>query len=477
MKQIGPIIKLILGPIFFLASTMVQPDQLGQEGTLAIGIGLWMVTWWITEAAPIAVTSLLPIVLFPICNIMTISEVTAMYGHRFVFLFLGGFIIALAMERWNLHQRIAVNIVNTTGSSERKIVLGFMIATAFLSMWVSNTATTLLMMPIAMSVAVLFANDSKTRKSSFVVACLLAIAYAANVGGISTLVGTPPNAAMAGIIEDQTGRVIGFGEWMKWAFPFSITLLILVYFFLTRVIFKLNAQDNEEVAEALKNKVKALGKWTTPEIRVMTIFATTAVLWMGRSFINQALPFKLDDTVIGVTMSILLFILPSGSEEKKSDKLLKWEDTTKIPWGILLLFGGGMALAAGFKDAGVMDYLGVLLSDLATWPLILLLLVMVLVSLFATELMSNLALVNVLIPMVLVVSQSSDLPMMQLVVPVTMASSCAFMFPMATPPNAIVFSSNQITIPQMAKAGIVLNLIATSLLVGLIFTFIQLGWI
>ncbi|NQX93056.1 MAG: DASS family sodium-coupled anion symporter [Flavobacteriales bacterium] len=477
MKQFGPIIKLMLGPVLFLVSTMIPSDQLSQEGILAIGIGLWMVAWWVTEAAPIAVTSLLPIVLFPTCQIMSISDVTAMYGHRFVFLFLGGFIIALAMEKWKLHQRIAVNIVNATGSSERKIVLGFMIATAFLSMWVSNTATTLLMMPIALSVASLFSANNHSKKSGFVIACLLSIAYAANVGGISTLVGTPPNAAMAGIIEDQTGRVIGFSEWMKWAFPFSITLLVLVYVFLTRVLFKLNKKDNPNVAQALQERVKALGSWSNPEVRVMLIFATTAVLWMSRSLLNKGLPFKLDDTVIGITMSIMLFILPAGDHKKKSSKLLDWDDTSKLPWGILLLFGGGMALASGFKTTGVMEYLGVLLSDFATWPLILLLLIMILVALFATELMSNLALVNVLIPMVLVVSQSSDLPFMQLAVPVTIASSCAFMFPMATPPNAIVFSSNQITISQMARAGIVLNLIATGLLVAMIFAFIQLGWI
>ena len=477
-------IALAAGPFALILMSMVQGGGLQKSGYLTIGVALWMVIWWVTEVAPIAVTSLLPIVLLPALGILDMSQATAPYGHRFVFLFLGGFIIALALEKWDLHKRIALRIIRWTGSGQRSMVLGFMLASAFLSMWISNTATTLMMLPIASSVIFILEKNSSLGERELKrlgMVCMLSIACAANIGGIATLVGTPPNAAMAGILFEQQGIEITFSKWLKFGFPFSIVMLLLSYFLLVRVIHPISNQVSEEGQMVIVQEAKKLGDWTSGQFRVMMIFVLTALLWISRSFINEVLPFKLDDTMISIGMAGLLFILPAGKQknEKSSEwkPLLNWEDTKKLPWGILLLFGGGMSLAGAFKETEVVEWLGQLFAGVGDWPILIFILMLCAVALFATELMSNLALVNVFIPVVGSIAVFNDQNPLLLAVPVTMACSCAFMFPMATPPNAIVFSSGRISMSDMAKTGVWLNLVGILVLMICLWCYMQLGWL
>lgn len=458
------LIALLVGPLLFALVTVFQPGDLEPCAWFVIGTGLWMLTWWVTEVVPIAVASLLPILLFPLSGVMDIKMACAPYADRFVFLFFGGFVIAIAMEKWNLHKRIALGIVNLTGSGANAIILGFMLATAFLSMWISNTATTVMMLPIAISVIKLLNLGESQNKGSkyFALSLMLGIAYAANVGGIGTLVGTPPNAQMAGILKDTFDIEVSFLGWMKAALPFSILMLFLVYVLLTRVIYP-NKLGNFEAGKSLvQNERRKLGKWTAPERLVMIVFSMTALLWISRSMLVKFLArcnfenVHLSDTGISIFSAILLFIIPVPNGKR----LLEWSDTEKLPWGILLLFGGGLSLAKGFEVTGVIDYIGASFSQLDDLSLIALIAIFALVALYLTEFMSNMALVSIFIPVVAAIAQGMGESPLLFAVPATMAASCAFMFPMSTPPNAIVFSSGYVRIPQMARAGFLLNIVA-----------------
>lgn len=458
------LLTLLLGPLAFALVAIIQPGDLDPCGWYVIGVGLWMLIWWVTEVVPIAVASLLPILLFPLCGVMDIKSACAPYADRFVFLFFGGFVLAIAMEKWNLHKRIALGIVSLTGSGANAIILGFMLASAFLSMWISNTATTVMMLPIAVSVIKLLNLGESNQKRSrfFALSLVLGIAYAANVGGIGTLVGTPPNAQMAGILKDSFNIDVSFLGWMKVALPFSIVMLFLVYIFLTRVIYP-NKLGKFEQGKALIEKEKQnLGKWTRPERLVMFVFGLTALLWICRSMLVKLVAylrfehFTLTDTGIAIFSAILLFIIPIP----KQRRLLEWKDTEKLPWGILLLFGGGLSLAKGFELTGVIDYIGNSFTQLNDLSLIVLIAIFALVALYLTELMSNMALVSIFIPVVAAIAQGMGESPLLFAVPATMAASCAFMFPMSTPPNAIVFASGYVRIPQMARAGFLLNIVA-----------------
>jgi sodium-dependent dicarboxylate transporter 2/3/5 len=468
-------IKIALGPLLFLFITMMPVQGMSTDAMNTLAIAAWMVVWWITEAVPIPVTSLLPIVLFPLMGVSSVQEICTPYGNKYVFLFLGGFVIALALERWNLHKRIALSIISATGTGFRKIVLGFMLATAFLSMWISNTASTLMMLPIATSVIALLMKGEKEEQklgSRFALVLTLSVAYAANVGGIATLVGTPPNASMAGIMAQQYGIEIGFIEWFRLGFPFALLMLFLCYYLLTRVILPL-PKGKFAAAEVVIDEEKAkLGKWSKAQQRVGLVFGLTAAAWIFRSLLNQVFPHaQLDDTMIGISGAILLFIIPSGKKEKENAFLMRWEDTKSLPWGILLLFGGGLALASAFKQSGLIEHIAAHFSTWSELPVFVLLMIFALLALFLTELMSNLALVNIFIPVVAAIGVGLGLDELLLVVPVTIASSCAFMLPMATPPNAIVFASGYITIPQMVRTGVLLNVVAALLVAFLVYLY------
>lgn len=470
------LLRLIAGPLAFAIILLSSNDSLPADAWSVIAVAAWMLIWWVSEAVPIAVASLLPILLFPLTGVMDIQAACAPYGSHYVFLFLGGFILALGLEKWNLHKRIALGIVNLTGDSANRIILGFMLATALLSMWISNTATTLMMLPIATSVIGLLVGENSKGMRRFSLAMLLGIAYAANVGGIATLIGTPPNAAMAGIISDNYNIEIGFMEWMQIGLPFSLIMLLLVFVIMVFVIYPNRIGKFQEAADLIDRERLALGKWNTGQILVLCAFATTAILWITRSPLNTFLKkfssIQLSDSGIAIGGSMLLFVLFSGKDKK--EPLLSWDDARRLPWGILLLFGGGLSLASGFKASGLVEIIASGFDGLGGTHFIILVIALTFVSLFLTELMSNLALVNVFVPVVAAIAFGFGESPLLLAVPVTLAASCAFMFPMSTPPNAIVFASGRISIAQMARAGVLLNLVAV--LVTAVFCYFVLDW-
>ncbi|MDB9714061.1 DASS family sodium-coupled anion symporter [Flavobacteriaceae bacterium] len=463
-KKVG----LFLGPVFFLLILLWPQPLLSTQGDAVIAVALWMVTWWLTEAVSISVTALLPLLLFPLLDIMPIAEVGNNYGSPIIFLFFGGFVMALAIEKVNLHRRIALNIIRITGTTPNKVVLGFMIATASLSMWISNTATAVVMLPIAMSVIKLLIDDVDgfTKKDrNFAVSVLLGIAFSANAGGIATVIGTPPNSILIGLLENEYQIEISFLKWMVFALPFSIIMIGLSYITLVHLIFPSKGLNFSASNEVIQEELRKLGPTRSKEKMVLGIFAVTVSLWIFRTLINSVFPsLGLSDTMISMFAAISLFAVPFNL--KKGDFILDWKDTEKLAWGILILFGGGLALAKGMSVSGIVDQVSQSIaagnfSITATASLLILLM------LFMTELMSNVALVAVLAPVVAGIAIGLGIPMVYLLIPVTMASSCAFMLPMATPPNAIVFASGFIEVKDMVKAGILLNLVAVLILIGL----------
>ena len=463
-KKVG----LFLGPVFFLLILLWPQPLLSTQGDAVIAVALWMVTWWLTEAVSISVTALLPLLLFPLLDIMPIAEVGNNYGSPIIFLFFGGFVMALALEKVNLHRRIALNIIRITGTTPNKVVLGFMIATASLSMWISNTATAVVMLPIAMSVIKLLIDDVDgfTKKDrNFAVSVLLGIAFSANAGGIATVIGTPPNSILIGLLENEYQIEISFLKWMVFALPFSIIMIGLSYITLVHLIFPSKGLNFSASNEVIQEELRKLGPTRSKEKMVLGIFAVTVSLWIFRTLINSVFPsLGLSDTMISMFAAISLFAVPFNL--KKGDFILDWKDTEKLAWGILILFGGGLALAKGMSVSGIVDQVSQSIaagnfSITATASLLILLM------LFMTELMSNVALVAVLAPVVAGIAIGLGIPMVYLLIPVTIASSCAFMLPMATPPNAIVFASGFIEVKDMVKAGILLNLVAVLILIGL----------
>ena len=461
-KKIG----LLLGPLLFFIIQFSPITLVSVKADAVIAVAIWMVLWWVTETVNIAVTALLPLILFPLLKVMEIADVGANYGSPIIFLFFGGFVLALALEKVNLHKRIALNIVKLTGTTPNKVVLGFMIATALMSMWISNTASTVVMLPIAISVIRLLINDkdgfTKADKN-FALSIMLGIAFAANAGGIATVIGTPPNSVLIGLLENQYNIQISFLTWMSFGLPFSIIMVTAVYFVLVKLMFPCKDIVFTSSENVIDEEIEKLGKISKEEKRVLTIFAITVFLWITRTIINSALPgLKLSDTIISLMGAVSLFAIPMNF--KKGNFILQWKDTEKLAWGILILFGGGLALAKGMDSSGLVALITDTIAagdfnSLATVSLLIILM------LFMTELMSNVALVAVLAPVVAGIAIGLNIPILNVLIPVTMASSCAFMLPMATPPNAIVFASGYVKVNQMVRAGILLNLIAVGLLI------------
>lgn len=468
-KKLG----LISGPLLFFIFTNLPnliPENENANGVIAVA--LWMVIWWITEAVSISVTALLPLLLFPVLNIMSITDVGANYGSPIIFLFFGGFVLALALEKVNLHKRIALNIIKITGTTPNKVVLGFMIATASLSMWISNTASTVVMLPIAMSVIGLLINDEDgytKDDQNFALSVMLGIAFSANAGGIATVIGTPPNSVMIGLLENEYNIEISFLKWMTLGLPFSILLLIIAYLVLVKWMYPNKQLQFKASKDVINAELKKLGPVSGKEKMVLVIFGITVFLWIFRTVINKLFPgLGLSDTIISMLAAISLFSVPYNI--RKGDFILKWNDTQKLAWGILILFGGGLALAKGMSVSGIV---AIVSNAIATSEISILFTasLLILLMLFMTELMSNVALVAVLAPVVAGIAIGLEIPIVYLLIPVTIASSCAFMLPMATPPNAIVFASGYIKVHQMAKVGIILNLIAVLLLI-LVFQYV-----
>ncbi len=432
----------------------------------------WIAIWWVTEAIPIAATSLLPIVLFPLTEALSITETTASYGHRFVFLYIGGFMIAMAMEKWNLHRRIALNVIRIIGTSPDKMVLGFMVATAFLSMWISNTATTVMMLPIGMAIVAQFSEIiTRDQLSHFSKALMLGIAYSASIGGISTLIGTPPNLVLAGTILRFYDHEISFLSWFVLIFPLSVLILVICWKYLTRYAFRISGISIDGTAEEVSRQLAKLGKISREERIVLIVFSLTGFCWISRPFILDPFFPQIDDTIIGITGALILFMIPS-----KSDFILNWEQAVKIPWGIVLLFGGGMAIASGFQESGLAEWLGSRMTGMEGLSVFLILIIIVMAVNFLTEITSNLATTAMLLPALAPTALSMDVHPFLLMIGATIAASCAFMLPVATPPNAVVFGSGYLKISDMFRKGLIMNIISIILVSIYLYFMLPLIW-
>lgn len=469
MKNIG----LIIGPaLFFLILAIPNPPQLSAEAWKVIALAAFMLTWWMTEAVALPVTAILPICLIPMLRIegLDIKAATAPYSNHIVFLFMGGFIIALAMEKWALHRRIALNIVRITGTNADGIILGFLIATASISMWISNTATTIMMLPIALSVVDLLQVDSQGKgMRNFALSLMLGIAYAANIGGTITLIGTPPTVVFSGFMSETYGIEVSFAKWLSVGAPFGIAMIIVTYFVLTKWLFRNGLGKFEGAGAIIQQQLSQLGKMTKGEVYTLIIFSLTAFMWIFGSVIEKLLPWLvITDTTIAMLASVALFITPVNWKDRQF--VLDWKDTQKLPWGILLLFGGGLSLANALEKVGLIGLIGDQFRD-AQQINIWIILGITTISLFLTEIMSNLALVVVLLPVAGGIATGLGAPPEIICIPVTLAASCAFMLPMSTPPNAIVFASGHLTVAQMARAGMVLNLVSI-LFIALLIQFV-----
>lgn len=466
---------LILGPLAFLGIQLFyQPEGMSDAAHAVLACTLWIAIWWISEAAPMAVTALLPIILFPLTGATDIKAAVSGYSHPFIFLFIGGFILAIALEKWKLHKRIALLIISWVGTSKQMIVLGFMIATAFLSMWISNTATTVMMLPIGMAIIdKLRADSEKEQNNKFGTVLMLAIAYSASIGGIATLIGTPPNLILVGVIQETFNFNLSFLEWFKIGLPFSIVLLFICWYYLTRFSFNIGEPKIPGGKEEIQGQLSELGKMSYEEKLVSVVFVLTAFAWITRPFLLEPILPAINDTIIAVTSGVVLFILPSSI---KRQNLMTWDDANKIPWGILLLFGGGISLAVGFDKSGLAEWIGSQFTVFQGMNLLLVILCLVAIVNFLTEITSNTATTAVILPILAPLALVLDIHPFMLMSAAAIAASCAFMLPVATPPNALVFGSGQIEMKDMMRAGVVLNLISIGLISLVIYFLMPILW-
>ena len=463
---------LIAGVLLFLIlMQMPPPNGLGWQGWVVFSISLWMAIWWITEAAPLAVTALLPLILFPLFGLGDIKSIGGSYASNAVFLALGGFVIGLAIQRWNLHIRIAMRTVELVGTEPRRVVGGFMIASAFLSMWITNTATTVMMLPIAYSVAVLIDKEGageETTKQNFGVALMLGLAYSASIGGMMTLVGTSTNVMFKGYFEENFGFEINFIDWMLVGMPIGVLLLIIVWWMLSFIIFPCKMIEHEGIRRVVNKRLEDLGGLSIPEKRTLFVFMVTATLWIGKGLFEPYFGgLQLNDASIAIFGATLLFVIPA--DRSKGIYLLNWDDTKDVPWGILLLLGGGLTLAAAMNDFGVANWIGSKISQFRNVPTLLLVLITVAMIIMLSELMSNVATLTAFLPVIVAMAIGFGEHPFLFALPAAFAASCAFMLPIATPPNAIVFGSGFLSIPQMARTGAVLNIIAIFVLTIMCF--------
>ncbi len=456
-------VGLLLGPALLITMLLIDaPDGLPPEAWITASIGILMAVWWATEAVPIAVTALLPVVLFPMFGVSSIQDTTAPYANKVIFLFLGGFVVAFAMQRWNLHRRIALTVLQHAGGNGRSLVGGFMLASALISMWVMNTSTTMMLLPIAVSIITVIHKtvvslDEKA-KEDFQFSLLLGVAYGATIGGIATLVGTAPNAMFAAFMQENYGTSIDFSSWMLVGLPMSAMMLPLAWIALTRWVFKVDFVTSGEGRATLKKMKDDMGTITVPEKRVALVFLFMAFAWVFRPLLIKMPPLAaLDDSLVAIAGAIVLFLVPSGRED--DPLLLRWKYAEQLPWGVLLLFGGGLTLAGAVSRTGLAAWLGSSLHAVGTLPLVVIVIMAATLIIFLTELTSNIATTATFLPVVGAIAIEAGYDPIVLAVPVTLAASCAFMLPVATPPNAIVFGSGMLTIPKMARAGIVLNVV------------------
>ncbi|UYO73606.1 DASS family sodium-coupled anion symporter [Halomonas qinghailakensis] len=477
-------VGLVLGPMLFaFVLLFFHPAELSVEGRMVLATTLWVAVWWITEAIPIPVTSLLPIVLLPITGALESSAVTAAYGNPIIFLFLGGFMIALAMEKWDLHKRIALTIISLLGTSINSIVFGFMAATGFLSMWVSNTASVMMMLPIG--TAIVYQVTQELNKSEgdhseeidkFSKALIFGVGYGGTIGGLGTLIGTPPNIILAAVVNELFGFEITFASWMMFAFPVVLALLLIGWLMLTRIIYPIKFSNLPGGKALIAKEKEALGKITFEEKAVLGVFLLAAFFWITRSFLWQGQLLNIpgiNDTMIAVAAAIALFLIPSPN---KGGCLLGWDIAKDVPWGILLLFGGGLAIAAGFGSSGLAAWIGGQMSVLEGVNFLLVILLAAGMVLFLTEITSNTATATMILPVLASLALALDIHPFVLMVPAAMAANCAFMLPVGTPPNAIIFATGKIKIIEMVRNGFWLNIFALLLIVASVYFLLPLVW-
>jgi sodium-dependent dicarboxylate transporter 2/3/5 len=473
-KNVG----MILGPLLFAATLLFVPGtEMGDPAKGILASTLWIAAWWITEAIPIPATSLLPIVLFPLTGGLDVRGATTPFGSPMIFLFVGGFIIAIAIEKWQLHRRIALNIIRLIGTKSSRLILGFMLATAFLSMWISNTATTMMMMPIGIAIvkqlSAMDQNEDSSRNLGAVL--MLSIAYAASIGGIATLIGTPTNVVFSGVVRQLYNIDISFAQWFSFGLVASAILILLAWLYLTRFVTRrFGVTESASGKQEIERELRQLGSLSYEEKWVMAVFVGTALSWISRSFLLNKLIPGIDDTIIAIGFASLLFILPARRGSGK--RLLSWDDAARLPWGIILLFGGGLALAAGFKDSGLAAWIGSQLELLQQVPFYLMILVIILMVNFLTEITSNVATASMILPVLAALATAIGVHPFGLMISATVAASCAFMLPVATPPNAVVFGSGYLKIYDMARAGFLMNLVSSFTLSILIYYLLPVIW-
>lgn len=476
-------IGFVLGPLLFtLIQLFFRPEglEMGAVSTLAI-VG-WVATWWITEALPIPITSLLPIILYPLTGSLEPAAAYAPYANEIIFLIMGGFVLALAMERWKLHKRIALLIVSVSGTTTDRVILGFVAATGFLSLWISNTATTMLMVPIAIALVKQVSISAEkeggidTSKGNFVFgkAIMLAIAYSATVGGLGTIVSTPGNAILVAVVNQLYGVQISFAQWMLFGIPIAMILLGIVWIMITKVIFRISFSELPGGKEHIQSEREALGGMSSEEKRVLTIFVIIALCWTTRTFLLTPIFPGITDSIIAVVAAIILCIIPAKNHPGK--RLFEWEDAKDLPWGIALLYGCGLSLAAGFTQTGLSSYLGDKLTGLNGIPLFVIILIIVAMTIFMTELMSNGASATMLYPIMGALAFAIGVHPYSLIIAACLATTASFMLPVSTPPNAIVFGTGYIKLNDMLKAGIWLNIIIIILVPIFVYFALPIIW-
>lgn len=477
-------IGLVLGPfLFFILLQFFDFDPDKPVITRMAAVATLMAVWWITNAIPLFATALLPMILYPLMGILKSNDTAPVYFNSTIFLFLGGFMIALTMEKWKLHKRIALFIIRFIGSGPNKIVLGFMIASAFLSMWISNTATAIMMIPIGLAIVLKMEenfNLSETRK--FTTCLMLGIAYGCSLGGIATLVGTPPNLSFARIfqITFPNADPISFGTWFLMGFPISVVMIAIVWFILTKVFFRIPSKLVIEKS-FISKEYKELGCMSFEEKSVLIIFSITSVLWVFRNELNLGFisipgwsqlltdPTLIDDATVALFMAMLMFLIPTRTKGVKYSTVMGPDVIKKLPWNIVLLFGGGFALAKGFQASGLSVFIGDQFSGLAGMHPIIMIIIICLGLTFLTELTSNTATIEMILPILASVAIAMKTNPMLIMIPATLSASCAFMMPVATPPNAIIFGSGRIRISDMARVGFFINIIAVIVITVLFY--------
>ncbi|MBS0001965.1 MAG: SLC13/DASS family transporter [Thioalkalivibrio sp.] len=455
-----------LGPLLFVFFVLVPPPGgFEQEAWRVLGLTLFMAIWWVTEAAPIPVTAGLPVATLPVLGVVPMAEATAPYANPLIFLFVGGFAVALAVQRWNLHRRVALAVLEFSGSRLDRLIGGFMLATAGLSMWVSNTATAALMLPIALSVLALVETDTQTREAGSrpALALLLGIAFAANIGGMATLIGSPPNALTAAFLNERYDMEIGFVQWLMMGLPISASLILFTWWSLTHWVFSVHRIRLAGLDDLLSSQREDLGGWTSAERRVAGVFLTVALAWLFRPLLNELFPIELTDAGIAVLGAAALFILPSGRPEQRY--LLVWENTRDLPWGVLVLVGGGLSLGSAIETSGLAALAAQTLDATVQLPFWILAVGVILLTMTLSHVTSNTATTATLLPLVAALAVQADASPLLLAVPVALAASAAFMLPVATPPNAIIFGSDRLSVLDMVRGGALPSLASVLLLI------------